>query len=214
MKEEETIERIRRSVLDYDTDGVTALAHEALKGGISPLNAVEAGVIPAIKLVGEKFGKGDLFLPELVQAAKAAKAAIDIFQGALKKGERNPVGRLVIGTVEGDIHDIGKNLVSVMLSVNGWEIHDIGVDCSAKKFVDKALEVKADIIGASALLTVTIPRQGELIQYLKEQGLRERFKVMVGGAAVEPSWAESIEADGFAEDAQQAVKVAAMLVGR
>lgn len=213
MTEDTIFEAMRRSILDYNREGAIELARRALSEGIEASRAIEQGFVPGIKLIGEKFGTGEIFLPELVQAAQAAKAALDVLQEHIPKDQQRIVGRYVIGTVKGDIHDIGKNLVGVMLSVNGWEVHDIGIDQPVDRFIDKAVEVNADVIGASALLTATIPQQKLLIETLVKRGLRDRFKVMVGGAAVESSWAREIGADGFGDSIHQAVNGAAKLIG-
>ena len=163
----------------------------------------------------EAFGRGEAFLPELVMAGEAMKAAVTTLDPELKKRgtERKMLGKVVIGTVEGDIHEIGKSLVATMLGASGFEVYDLGVDVSIDKLIGTALEVNADIIAMSALLTTTMVKQKEVIEELEKEGLRQRVKVMVGGAPVTRDWVQSIGADGFSEDAIGAVMIAKQLMG-
>ena len=166
--------------------------------------------------IGDQFGKGEAFLPELVMAGEAMKAAVAVLEPELLKlGEaREMLGRVVLATVEGDIHEIGKTLVGTMLSASGFEVVDLGVDQPADKIIGKALEINANLIGMSALLTTTMVRQREVIEELDKEGLRPRIKVMVGGAPITRDWVTKIKADGYSEDAIGAVKVAKDLVGK
>jgi len=159
---------------------------------------------------------GEAFLPELVMAGEAMKAAVAVLEPELLKlGEaREMMGRVVLATVEGDIHEIGKTLVGTMLSASGFEVVDLGVDQPAANIIGKALEINADIIGMSALLTTTMVRQREVIEELDKEGLRPRIKVMVGGAPITRAWVEKIKADGYSEDAMGAVKIAKELMGK
>ena len=212
---EELFKKMTQSIVDGDSDASAALATEAIAVGIPPLQAITDGFVVGVNTVGDAFGRGEAFLPELVMAGEAMKAAIATLDPELKKqgAERKMLGKVVLATVEGDIHEIGKTLVGTMLSSSGFEVFDLGVDASPDKIIGKALEVNADIIGMSALLTTTMVKQREVIETLEKEGLRGRFKVMVGGAPVTRDWVKSIRADGYSEDAIGAVKVAKQLVG-
>jgi corrinoid protein of di/trimethylamine methyltransferase len=207
------LDGLSRSVLNGDEAGAAAFAEQALAAGTAPLDAIERGLVPGIRRAGELWEAGDYFLPELVTAAQAMKAAMAVLQPALASaGAVHEVGRVVIGTVQGDIHDIGKTLVATMLSANGFTVSDEGSGVSVQRFVDRAREVDADLVCASALLTTTMGQQRALVEALRGAGLRA--KVMVGGAPVTTSWAEKIGADGHADNAIGAVLVARRLVGR
>ena len=212
---EELFKKMTQSIVDGDSDSSAALATEAIAVGIPPLQAITDGFVVGVNIIGDAFGRGEAFLPELVMAGEAMKAAIATLDPELKKqgAERKMLGKVVLATVEGDIHEIGKTLVGTMLSSSGFEVFDLGVDASPDKIIGKALEVNADIIGMSALLTTTMVKQREVIETLEKEGLRGRFKVMVGGAPITRDWFKSIKADGYSEDAIGAVKVAKQLVG-
>jgi corrinoid protein of di/trimethylamine methyltransferase len=193
-----------------------ALARQALEAGLDPLEVITKGFTPGMTVVGEQFSCGDVFLPDLVLAGEAMKAAIRVLEPELVRrgSQRDVLGRVVLGTVQGDIHEIGKSLVGTLLSANGFQVFDLGVDVPPQRFVEKTQEVDADIVGLSALLTTTMVVQEEVIQALEGAGLRGRVKVMVGGAPVTQSWADEIGADGYAEDAMGAVVVAKRLLGK
>ncbi len=212
---EELFKKMAQSIIDGDSDVSTALAKESIELGIPPLQAITDGFVVGVNVIGDAFGRGDAFLPELVMAGEAMKAAVAVLNPELKKlgTERRMLGKVVLATVEGDIHEIGKTLVGTMLGSSGFEVFDLGVDASPDKIIGKALEVNADIIGMSALLTTTMVKQRETIETLEKEGLRDRFKVMVGGAPITRDWFQSIKADGYAEDAISAVQVAKKLVG-
>ncbi len=203
-----------QSIIDGDPDAAADLARKAIEAGIDPLEAINKGFVPGVDYVGEQYSKGEMFLPDLVLAGEAMKAAIAVLEPEIARqgGQRQTLGTVVIGTVEGDIHDIGKTLVATMLSVGGFRVYDLGVDVPIAKFVEKAREVNADIVGMSALLTTTMVRQRDVIEALEDAGLRARVKVMVGGAPVTRAWAQEIGADGYSEDAIGAVAVAKQLV--
>lgn len=205
-----------QSIIDGDPDAAADLARKAIEAGIDPLEAINKGFVPGVDYVGEQYGKGEMFLPDLVLAGEAMKAAIAVLEPEIARqgGQRQTLGTVVIGTVEGDIHEIGKTLVATMLSVGGFRVYDLGVDVPVAKFVEKAREVNADIVGMSALLTTTMVRQRDVIEALEDAGLRPRLKVMVGGAPVTRAWAQEIGADGYSEDAIGAVTVAKQLVAR
>ena len=188
------------------------LTEEALEAGVDPLEAIERAHMVGIQKVGELFEAGEYFLPEMVGAAIIVKEAIIKLQRLIPQDKIISKGKIVMGTVQGDIHDIGKDLVSMWLSTRGIEIVDIGVDCHVDKFIDHALEENADIIGASCLLTTTAPELKKLVERVKERGLKERFKVLVGGAAVHREWVEEIGADGFGQDMKEALDVASFLL--
>lgn len=213
MAHEELLAGLRRAVLECDDGAAQELAGQALAAGIPALEAVEGGLVPGIREAGRLWDEGEYFLPELVGAAGAMKAAMAVLQPAIEAGGGGTtLGRVVIGTVQGDIHDIGKSLVGTLLGANGFTVSDEGADVPIDRFVARARELDADLVCASALLTTTMVQQRALIDALKTAGLRAR--VMVGGAPVTPEWAKEIGAAGFADNAVAAVAVARSLVGR
>jgi corrinoid protein of di/trimethylamine methyltransferase len=207
---EELFQAMFKSILEDEPEEAEDLAHEALAQGIDPLEAINRGFMPGVNEIGRQFGCGEVFLPDLVRAGQAMKAATRVLEPEmLRRGmTRQAVGVVVLGTVKGDIHEIGKNLVGTMFIANGFQVHDIGVDVAATAFAAKAQEVNADVVGVSALLTTTMVQQRQVIESLQQVGLRARVKVVVGGAPVTRAWANEIGADGYAEDAVGAVKVA------
>lgn len=213
---DELFQAMTQSIIDGDPDAAADLARRAVEQGIDPLEAINKGFVPGVDYVGEQYGKGEMFLPDLVLAGEAMKAAIAVLEPEItrKGGQRQTLGTVVIGTVEGDIHEIGKTLVATMLSVGGFRVYDLGVDVPVATFVEQAREVNADIVAMSALLTTTMVRQRDVIEALEDVGLRSRVKVMVGGAPVTRAWAEEIGADGYSEDAIGAVAVARQLLGK
>lgn len=215
MSNKELFEQMIQSIIDGEDEEAARLAQEAVSRGISPLEAINEGFSKGILEVGERFAKGIFFLPEIVMGAEAMKAAISVLEPELlrRKEERQSLGLAVAGTVAGDIHDIGKNLVCTLLTASGFDVINLGVDVSTDTFVKEVRERQPDLLLLSALITTTMVNQRSVIQALKEAGIRDKVKVMVGGAPVTPSWAEEIEADGYAENATEAVKVAKWLVG-
>ncbi len=213
---QDLFDAMRQSIIDGEPEAAAALARQALEQGIDPMTALNQGFVPGVNYVGEQFAAGEMFLPELVVAGEAMKAAVAVLEPefARRGASREILGRVVIGTIEGDIHEIGKTLVATMLSASGFEVHDLGVDVPVMKFIEKAREVDADIIGISALLTTTMTRQKDVIEALEDSGLRARVKVMVGGAPVTQGWADEIGADGYSEDAVGSVNVARQLMGK
>ena len=207
-------QRMAQSIIDGDSDVAVALAKESISTNLDPLEAISRGFVAGVNTVGEAFGRGEAFLPELVMAGEAMKAAVSTLDPELKKrgSQRQILGRVVIATVEGDIHEIGKSLVATMLAASGFEVHDLGVDAPGDKLIGKALEVNANILAMSALLTTTMVKQREVIEELEKEGLRQRLKVMVGGAPVTRDWVTSIGADGYSEDAIGAVALARKLM--
>jgi corrinoid protein of di/trimethylamine methyltransferase len=213
---EELYKEMAQSIIDGDSDKSVELAQKSIELQMHPLEAITKGFVIGVNHIGDLFGKGEAFLPELVMAGEAMKAAVAVLEPELIKlgSERETLGRVVLATVEGDIHEIGKTLVATMLSASGFEVVDLGVDQPAEKIIGKALEINANLIGMSALLTTTMVRQREVIDELDKEGLRPRIKVMVGGAPITRDWAEKIKADGTSEDAIGAVQLAKKLVGK
>jgi corrinoid protein of di/trimethylamine methyltransferase len=212
---DELFNAMRQSIVDGDAEQAEALARQSLEQGIDPLDAINQGFVNGVNYVGQQFGCGDMFLPDLVLAGEAMKAAVAVLEPEMQKrgSQRQMLGRVVLGTVKGDIHEIGKTLVATMLSASGFQVYDLGVDVPFEKFAQKAREVSADIVGVSALLTTTMTGQKSVIEALEDVGLRPRVKVMVGGAPVTRSWAAEIGADGYSEDAIGAVAEAKRLMG-
>jgi corrinoid protein of di/trimethylamine methyltransferase len=212
---EELFAAMKQSIIDGDEEAAAAVAQRALAAGIDPLEAINQGYVTGMSYVGDQFSAGEMFLPDMMLAAEAMKAAVAVLEPEMQKRgmHRTMLGKVVLGTVKGDIHEIGKNLVATMLSASGFEVFDLGVDVPFEKFVEKAREVNADLIGVSALLTTTMTGQRTIIEMLDDMGLRPRVKVMVGGAPVTRSWAQEIGADGTSEDAMGAVALAKKLVG-
>jgi corrinoid protein of di/trimethylamine methyltransferase len=211
---QELFDAMQQSIIDGEADQAEALAQQALAQDIDPLAAINQGFVPGINYVGDQFGAGEMFLPDLMLAAKAMKKAVAVLEPEMAKrgAQRQVLGKVVLGTVKGDIHEIGKNLVATMLSASGFEVHDLGVDVPYEKFAEKAREVGADIVGVSALLTTTMAGQKNVIETLDDVGLRPKVKVIVGGAPVTRGWADEIGADGYSEDAMGAVALARRLV--
>ncbi|MGQ9600227.1 MAG: corrinoid protein [Anaerolineae bacterium] len=213
---EELFKRMAQSVIDGEAEEAAALARQALELGVDPLEAINKGFTAGMDVVGELYSCGEYFLPDLILGGEAMKAALAVLEPVLKASgqAREVLGTVVLGTVKGDIHEIGKSLVGSMLSANGFEVYDLGIDVEAEKFVSQARERQANIVALSALLTTTMLYQRDVIEHLAEAGLRDRVKVMVGGSPVTQAWADQIGADGFAEDAAGAVVVAKRLMGR
>lgn len=209
---EELFTKIQKAVIELDEENLTKLTEEAIAAKVDPVEAIEKAYTVGIQRVGELFEVGDYFLPELIRAAEIVKEAVTKIEKLIPQDKVIRKGKILIGTVAGDIHNIGKDLVATWLSTQGFEVVDIGVDCPADKFIDRALEENADIIGASCLLTMTAPELKKLIERMKERGIRKRFKVLVGGAAIDGAWAKEIGADGFAEDMREASDIALSLL--
>lgn len=211
---EEALKAIQDALLKIDETGVLNACDEALNSGVSPLEIIEQGLGAAMITIGELFEKGRLYLPQVMVAADIMKKAVAKLEDKIPQDEKpEERGTVVIGTVEGDVHDIGKGIVASMLKANGFEVYDMGRDTPIKNFVEKAKEVNADIVGASALMTTTVPVMKDIEEALKKAGIRDEVKTMIGGAAVTEWWAKKISADGYAENASEAVKLADKLVG-
>ena len=205
--------QIVQSLVEGDPDLTANATRQALAAGLEPLAIINGGLIPGMRIVGEKFSCGEYFLPNLIVSANGMKQAMQLLDPELKARRQavSSPGSVVIGTVHGDIHEIGKSLVATMLSAHGFEVHDLGVDVPAERFIDTVMTTRANLIGMSSLLTTTMNMQKKVIEALIGAGLRERVKVMVGGAPVSARWAEEIGADGYAEDAVGAVDLAMRL---
>ncbi|HSG15387.1 MAG TPA: corrinoid protein [Anaerolineae bacterium] len=213
MTESEILGKLAESVELGEPEDAAALAQQALDEGLDPLKAINEGLTPGITRVGESFSCGDAYLPDLILAGEAMKSALEILEPALLDSqEREVVGRVVLGTVKGDLHEIGKTLVGTMLTANGFQVTDVGIDQTAEDFIAAIKETNAELVGMSALLTTTMREQQTIIDALKEAGLREQVKIMVGGAPVTQSWADQIGADGYAEDAISAIDLAYRLI--
>jgi corrinoid protein of di/trimethylamine methyltransferase len=212
---ENIFQKMTQSILDGDDQVAADLAKESIELGIHPLDAINQGFVIGVNQVGDRFSCGDAFLPELVMAGEAMKAAVSVLEPEFARlgTERDVLGKVVIATVEGDIHDIGKTLVGTMLSASGFKVYDMGVNVPIGDLVGKAREVEADIIGVSALLTTTMLKQREVIEAIEDIGLKGKVRVLIGGAPVTRAWMEEIGADGYSEDAIGAVAVAKELMG-
>lgn len=210
---EELYKKLMQAVINGESEDAEKIAREALEVNLDPLSCINNGLMPGIQKVGELFSSGEYFLPELIIGAEAMKTALEVLEPALIGGQkREVVGIVVLGTVEGDLHEIGKTLVGTMLSANGFKVVDIGVDQSAEAFLEAIRKHDADIAGASALLTTTMLQQKKLVEALAAAGLSGKVKVMIGGAPVTGKYAEEIGADGYAEDAISAVDLAYRLM--
>jgi corrinoid protein of di/trimethylamine methyltransferase len=207
--------QIAQAVTNGEREPAVAHTRAALDAGIEPLAVIDEGLVPGIREAGDRFQCGDYFLPNLIASARAMSASMEVVEPELRARQQvaRRLGTVVIGTVKGDIHEIGKSLVATMLAASGFEVHDLGVDVPIERFVSAAREHDATLVGMSALLTTTMGGQRKVIEALTAAGLRDRVKVMVGGAPVSERWAEQIGADGYAEDAVAAVALARRLVG-
>lgn len=215
MSRETLIAEAIDAILNCNIEGAKDVAVRSIAEGVDPVVMLNDGFSVGIREMGEQFGRGEAFLPQLILSANTMKAATEILNVAInEKGTMVKQGIMVIATVEGDVHDIGKGIVISLLNTQGIEIYDLGRDVPVEKIIEKALEVKADLIGTSALLTTTMMSQKKLEDELKARGIRSQFKTMIGGAPCTQRWADKIGADAYAEDAAQAVTKALELLGR
>jgi 5-methyltetrahydrofolate--homocysteine methyltransferase len=208
-----SIETIYQAVLEGDAEEATSQVQAGLDAGIAPSDILNKGCIAAMGEVGRLFEEGEMFVPEMLIAARAMQAGMAVLKPHLAEGEITSAGKVILGTVAGDLHDIGKNLVGMMMEGAGFEIVDLGTDVNAAAFVEAVREHRADIVGMSALLTTTMPSMTATVEALTEAGLRDKVKVLVGGAPVTQAFADQIGADGFAPDASSATRVAKGLLG-
>ena len=214
MAGEEVFGKLKQAVIDQDQDAVLAGVDEALAAGIAPKAIIDNGLLAGLNVIGQQFEDEEIFLPELMQAALAFQAAMAVLEPKIKEsGQEGPKkGKIVLGTVKGDLHSIGKNILKLMFETSGFEVWDLGIDVDLFKFLDKAKEVDADMIAMSALLTTTLIGQRDLIEALGEQGTRGDYKVIIGGGATTREWADTIGADGWAATAYEGVKLAQELI--
>jgi 5-methyltetrahydrofolate--homocysteine methyltransferase len=212
---EELLSRLKEAVVNGDPDEVSKLCKKVIEVGIDPLEAIEKALVAAIRELGDKWIRGEAFIADLVAAADAMKVGLSILKNEIvKRGKRvKYIGRAVIGTVEGDIHDIGKTIVATLWETAGFEVIDLGVDVSPQKFVEAIKQYNPDIVGMSALMTTTMTKQKETIEAIKAAGLRDKVKIVVGGAPTTEEWAREIGADGWAPDAISAVELVKKLLG-
>ena len=208
--EKDVLQSLYDAVLAYDSDAAVKAAETAVEIGIDPVTAIEKGLALGLREIGELFESGDLWLPHLVLGAEALEAAIKVLEShmPMEDLESTRTGTVVIGTVEGDIHDLGLRIVASMLGANGFKVYDLGCDTTSHAFIEKAKEVDADIIAVSSLMTTTMPFMKDLIEALEAAGLRDKFKVLIGGGPVSENWAEVIGADAYGRDAAEAVRKA------
>jgi len=204
----EIIESIKEGVLQGDREKTVEFVENAINAGISAEKILKKGMMPAMAEAGRLFEEGEYFVPELLVAARAMQGGMDLLKPLLVVEDVEPVGKVVLGTVKGDLHDIGKNLVAMMLKGAGFEVTDLGTDVDAEKFVEAVKSSGAHVIGMSALLTTTMVNMPVTIEALKTAGLRDKVRVIVGGAPITQAYAEQIGADGFAPDASQAARLA------
>ena len=202
------------AVIEGDEEKSVALAKEALAKGVDPTDAIEKGFAEGMKEIGRLFEKLEIYLPQVIISADAMVAGVEVLrERILAKGGQAVPKTVLLGTIQGDVHDIGKNIVKIMLESNGFTVHDLGRDVPVLEFIEKVKELHPDIVGVSALMTTTMVHMPRLIEALRENGLREKVKVMVGGAPVLREWAKKIGADGYGESAVEAVRVAKRLIG-
>ncbi len=216
MSQEEILRSLSEAVLSFDADAAAKAARNAVAANINPVTAIEKGLAVGLREIGDKFEAGELWLPHLVLGAEAMEAAIKVLEEHMPKSELESTskGTVVIGTVEGDIHDLGLRIVASMLRANGFKVYDLGCDTPSLTFITKAKEVDADIIAVSSLMTTTMPFMRDLIDSLNAAGIRDKYKVLVGGGPVTPEWAKSIGADSYGKDAAEAVRIAKELLGK
>ena len=208
-----SLEAIYNAVLDGNAPAAKAGVEKALAEGVAPEVILKDGLIAAMGEVGRLFEENEYFVPEMLVSARAMQGGLAILKPYLVASGAKPTGKVIIGTVKGDLHDIGKNLVAMMMEGAGWEVIDLGTDVTPDKFVKAALEHKPQVVGMSALLTTTMPSMSGTVKALEEAGIRDQVKVMIGGAPVTDAFAKQIGADGYAADASSAVRMAKSLAG-
>ncbi|HEY73312.1 MAG: cobalamin-binding protein [Chloroflexi bacterium] len=206
---------ITNSIVEGEPDETVDLTRQAIEANIKPLTIINEGLVPGMNIVGDKFQSGEYFLPHLIIAASGMQRSMKLLEPELQARQQavERAGTLVIGSVAGDIHEIGKSLVGTMMSASGFQVYDLGVDVPTEVFVAKIRETGANLLGLSALLTTTMTVQRDVIEALEEAGIRDQVKVIIGGAPVNQEWADTIGADGYADDAVGAIELAKQLVG-
>ena len=215
MTQEQFYKEISDAIVNLEKEKAIELANRAVKENMKLLEVIEKGYGDGIRRIGDLWEEGEFFLPELMLGGTIMQESMDILLPKLKSsGEKISSGTVVIATIEGDIHSIGKTIVGTMLSANGFEVYDLGADVPAEKIIDTAIEKKADVIGVSALLTTTMFGQKKIVDILEKKGIRNEFKVIIGGAPVNQSWTEECKADGFAGSAVEAVKLVKELLNK
>ncbi|MEE9398845.1 MAG: corrinoid protein [Dehalococcoidales bacterium] len=216
MSKESTYEQLSAAIISGDKNKVLAAVEDALREKMTPTDIIEGGLSPGMKEVGSRFARYEIYLPEMMLAAEAWEQAMKVLEPKLLESgvERKKVGRVVIGTVSGDVHSIGKNIVAAMLKMSGFEVFDLGVDVAASAFVLKAEEVGADIIAASALMSTTMPQQKNVIEHLNARGVRDKYRVLIGGGSTTQEWADTIGADGYGRTAGDATSLALKAVSQ
>ena len=207
-QDQDILRRLFAAVVAGDEELVKKIVQEGIEKNVDPLELIEKALIPGIREVGEKFERMELFLTGMMLSADAMKAGMNLLLPRIPKDKIPKRGTVVVGTVKGDIHEIGKNVLSALLIANGFDVHDLGSDIPASAFVRKAEEVNADIIAASALMTTTLPSQKDILDYLKSTGKRDKYLVLVGGGPASAEWAEEIGADGYAETVVEGASLA------
>ena len=216
MKKEEIFEDLRRAIIDLDEEKGERAAVRLIEEKISPIEGIEKGLSEGMKTIGEMFNKSEIYLPEMIMAADVFGSVMEILKPHISAESLDKMkrGTVVIGTVKGDIHAIGKNIVAMLLETAGFTVHNLGVDVATSTFIEEARKVKADIIGLSSLLTTTMPAQKDVIDILKEMGERDKYTILIGGAPTSQDWADEIGADGYGETAESAVSLALKLVAK
>jgi len=215
MQAEEILSKIKEAVIGGEMEEVSKRVREALDKGFDPVETLEKGLVDGIREMGERWAREEIFLPEVMLSADVFKKGAAILESEIKRVGKTykPPGRILMGTVEGDIHDLGKNIVGTFLTAAGFDVYDLGVDVPTGTFVEKAKELKPDIIGLSSLLSFTMPKQREVIKALEEAGLRDKIRVIVGGAPITQKWADEIGADSYGEDVIDALAKVKQLLG-
>lgn len=216
MSKEEIYEKLKNSIVEMDEDMAKEAATAAMEEGLDPLDCISGGLSAGMQVMSDLFDEGEAFVPELLMASEAFEAAVAILTSGMSDEQKNSAsqGKVIVHTVQGDIHDIGKNIVKTMLAANNFEVVDMGRDVAVEDVVDKAKEINADIIVGSALMTTTMPAQKDIINLLDEDGVRDDYICMFGGAPVSAAWCEKIGADGYSETATDAVTVAKELMAK
>ncbi len=216
MSKEEIYEKLKNSIIEMDSDMASDAAKAAVEAGLDPLECISSGLSAGMQHMSDLFDEGEAFVPELLMASEAFEAAVAILTSGMSEEQKSSAsqGKVVLHTVQGDIHDIGKNIVKTMLSANNFEVVDMGRDVPVEDVISKAREIGADIIAGSALMTTTMPAQRDIVDHLKEDGDRDKFICMFGGAPVSKEWCAQIGADGYSETATDAVNVAKELIAK